>query len=178
MFQKCRQRSVTRYIICGPSYAQFYHSDPRIFYILLITSHVLTPLWDILVPYGPLHYTQNRRLADRRRKLLPDVHWYVVETVRDSLGPPSRVACSLPLYISIFLTIFILLLPVLFRIHSLFIEWHEQAFRAVSWLPWSSAFPTPRGNTDPRYSPVPCCYIALPCVRSSNSVKYVPVEGI
>jgi hypothetical protein len=112
MFQKCRHSSVTRYIICGPSSAQFHHSDPRIFYIMLITSHVLTPLWDILVPYGPLHYPQNRRLADRRRKLLTDVHWYVVETVRDSLGPPSRVACRFPLYISIFLTIFLLLLPV------------------------------------------------------------------
>jgi len=94
---------------------------------------------------------KNRRLADRRRKLIPVVHRYVVGTVRDSLCPPSRVACHFPLYISILLTIFLPLLPVLFRIHSLFIEWHEQAFRAVSWIPWSPAFPTPRGNTDPRY---------------------------
>ena len=73
MSQTCRHGSVTRHIICGPSSAQFHHSGPRIFYILLITFHVLTPPWDTLVPHGPLHYTQNRRLADRRRKLLPDI---------------------------------------------------------------------------------------------------------
>jgi len=52
--------SVTRYIICGPSSAQFHHLDPRIFYILLITSHVLTPPCDTLVLYGQLHYTQKQ----------------------------------------------------------------------------------------------------------------------
>jgi len=111
MCQTCLRGSVTRYIICGPSSTQFHHPGPRIFYILLITSHVLTPPWDTLVPHGPLHYTQNRRLADRRRKLQPGVHRYVVETVRDSLGPPSRVACHFPFYVSIFLTIFLPLLP-------------------------------------------------------------------
>jgi len=114
MFQKSRPSSVIRYIICGLSSAQLHHSDQRIFYILLITSHVLTSPWDTLLPYGPLHYTQKRRLADRRKKLLPDVHRYVVETVRDSLGPPARVAGHFPLYISIFFIIFLLLLPVLF----------------------------------------------------------------
>jgi len=107
--QTCRRGSVTRYITCAPSSAQFQHSGPRIFYILSIASHVLTPPWDTLVPHGSLHHTQNRRLADRRRKLQPGVRRYVVETVRDSLGPPSRVACHFPFYMSIFFTIFLLL---------------------------------------------------------------------